>query len=77
MKVCACSNAGTSKCSRCFYANLHLGDIPALTDKETNIEMTRLKGQIVAAYIRGAADYGGTIVHPENVDIEELLKDIE
>ncbi len=66
MLVCACSRAGTSSCTRCLYSNLHLGDVPPMLNESI----------VIAAYIMGASDYSGIDIRPEDINIEDLLKEI-
>lgn len=75
MKVCACTNAGTSKCIRCLYSSLHLGDVPGLPKMEPSLEIIQLKDELlhryIEGYIKGAADYGGIIVCREDVRVPD------
>ena len=66
MLVCRCPDYDTPKCFGCVHSNTHLGDVPS------RLNETLIK----AAYIKGAVDYGGIIVLPEEINIEDLLQEI-
>ncbi len=65
MRICECPDQSSSKCFRCLYHSVHLGDIP-MSPSDSYIKGYK------AGVIEGASQYGGMVIRPEDIEVPAL-----